>query len=217
MTTYKKLCENVADAWAVYDQTGDDTQFAEALEAWALKNAYDAVGKGLCFKTDMEDVRQAYIQAFLEDWKPEQLGYVGLVLRYAASRVNRGYDLPSSPVTLPEYKTGSSRRNGKAVNPERLSLSLSVEFDPSTMDHAVEHDGFAEVELRDEVNAVKAAIKDTELEDLWDKCIELGGDPVAIRREFGQYQGNLILEKLRKYLVSKTNIVEPNTVRDCYG
>lgn len=216
MTTYKKLCENVADAWLISERTGDDTQFAEALEAWALKNAYDSVTIGFCTPSDIPDIKQEFITRFLV--RAGESNSIGLRLKYAAHDVRAGFDSPSSPVSMPSYKTAAETRDGKPRNSERCGVRRSsIEFDPSTMDHAVEHDGFAEVELRDEVNAVKAAIKDTELEELWDKCIELGGDPVAIRREFGQYQGNLILEKLRKYLVTKTNIVEPNTVRDCYG
>ena len=87
-----------------------------------------------------------------------------------------------------------------------------VSYNPETMDQAEECEGLRLVELQDEVDAVKKAFKGTELESVWKACLELGGDPVAIRREYGDYKGNKMLEDMRKYLTSKTNIVEPKTV-----
>lgn len=216
MKTTKELCLDTRAGWIAYCEDESSTQFTEALEAWATHNAALAIRKGVGLQSDFDDLKQEYTLKFLEIWSGD-VTEIGPKLKNSVHAVNRVYNPASSAVQVPRSRHSGEGRAGSGVS--RLSnrgVGMK-EMNPSTYE---EDDYSSECPLmenminQDEIDAVLKSLQDADPKylDTWNKCIDLEGDPVAIRREYGDRKGNEMLETLRLFLISKTNIVEPNTV-----
>ena len=215
MKSFKKVAQEVEAGWLSYCETNDDTQFTDALQEWATKSARVAERKGVCHDSDFSDLRQEYILRFLETRDGNGMT-IGARLRHCVADVNAAYNPASAAVNVPRRRS-STQEEAAGVN-VRLDRGVGmVEMRPSEFRddlYATKCIMLQNAETQDEINAILKALQDADPKylDIWNKCIELDGDPVAIRREYGDYQGNKMLETLRVFLTTRTNIVEPNTV-----
>lgn len=215
MKSFKKVAQEVEAGWLNYCETQDDSQFTDALQEWASSNAGVAINRGVGRDDDFSDLRQEYILRFLETWDGNGMT-IGARLRHCVADVNAAYNPASAAVNVPRRRS-STQEEAAGVN-VRLDRGVGmVEMRPSEFRddlYATKCIMLQNAETQDEINAILKALQDADPKylDIWNKCIELDGDPVAIRREYGDYQGNKMLETLRVFLTTRTNIVEPNTV-----
>lgn len=127
---------------------------------------------------DHEDIVQELIAKFLEKWEPNWLDRFALLELHLTTRTIKSHILP-----IPQGR-----------DPDSVPL--------------VQHDPAKVLERKDWVHHIRDTMNDApeEIWEIWEACLELGSDPVAIRRTYGQYQGNQMLLAIKKYLVNHTDI-----------
>ena len=188
MKSFKKVAQEVEAGWLSYCETNDDTQFTDALQEWATKSARVAERKGVCHDSDFSDLRQEYILRFLETWDGNGKT-IGSQLRNTVALVNRSYNPASAAVNVP-HRRANRKEEAAGVN-VRLDRGVGmVEMRPSEFRddlYATKCIMLQNAETEDEINAILKALQDADPKylDIWNKCIELGGDLRVKRMQHG--------------------------------